>query len=354
MGIYSPGRRRAIALLLLTSILLITLDLRGNEVFDAARRGFETVLSPFETAGEVVSRPIQNAWNGITDYEEMSEERRRLQDQLDAQTAENVAAQAAIVDFQQLMALNDLPTLADYDRVSAQVVGEGPTNLDQVIEINKGSNDDIEEGMAVLSPAGLVGKVTRVRANRSEIMLISDSRYTIHVKIIPPAPPPTTTTTTAPPASSTTLSQDAPPEGASTTVAAAPDPAATTTIAPEATTTVAPAVATTTTLDLDTVRETGGLGGQGDGELPAVFYLDNTPGLGSFQVGDLVFTSGSEDSLAPPNIPVGRVVNVIEQSASEGPILQVEPFADLDSLYYVSVVLYAPNIEATNDEEAGD
>ena len=34
MPLYTPGRRRAIVLLLLTSVLLLTLDLRGNAVFD--------------------------------------------------------------------------------------------------------------------------------------------------------------------------------------------------------------------------------------------------------------------------------------------------------------------------------
>ena len=37
MPLYTPGRRRAIVLLLLTSVLLLTLDLRGNAVFDTAR-----------------------------------------------------------------------------------------------------------------------------------------------------------------------------------------------------------------------------------------------------------------------------------------------------------------------------
>ena len=40
MAIYSAGRRRTMIILLLTSILLITLDLRGNAVFNAARSGF--------------------------------------------------------------------------------------------------------------------------------------------------------------------------------------------------------------------------------------------------------------------------------------------------------------------------
>jgi cell shape-determining protein MreC len=103
------------------------------------------------------------------------------------------------------------------------------------------------------------------------------------------------------------------------------------------------------------VRETGGFEGQGEGELPAIVYLDNTPAIGRFEVGDLVFTSGSQDSLAPANIPIGRVANVIERSTSEGPMLQVQPYADLDSLYFVRVVLYKPGAEvgAGDDGESG-
>ena len=58
MAIYSAGRRRTMVILLLSSILLITLDLRGNAVFNAARAGFGYALRPFEIAGEVITRPV--------------------------------------------------------------------------------------------------------------------------------------------------------------------------------------------------------------------------------------------------------------------------------------------------------
>lgn len=373
MGIYTPGRRRAIALLLLTSILLLTIDLRGNEILDATRNGFDKVLQPFETAAEVVSRPVQNAWRGINDYERIDEENQSLQEQLDAQTADLVTAQAVIIENQQLLALNDLEALSDYPTVIATVVGQGPTNIDQIIEINKGSNDGIRVGMAVLTTAGLVGKVTApVEPDRARIMLQTDSRFSVDVKLVPAAPPPETTTTTTTPATSTTLTPPAAVPGAtptgssSTTTTAAPDNGSSTTVAAPTTdpgentttsTTVAvaaPEVVPSTTINVDLVRETGGFAGQGEGELPAVVYLDNTPSLGRFEVGDLVFTSGSQDSLAPPNIPVGRVVNVIERTTSQGPMLQIEPFANLDSLYFVRVVLYQPGVEVGAGDEAGD
>ncbi|MEQ9163389.1 MAG: hypothetical protein RLN74_11800, partial [Ilumatobacter fluminis] len=59
MAIYTAGRRRTILVLLLTSVLLITLDLRGNAVFNGVRSGFEYAFRPFEIAGEVVTRPVE-------------------------------------------------------------------------------------------------------------------------------------------------------------------------------------------------------------------------------------------------------------------------------------------------------
>ena len=50
MAIYSVGRKRVILALLLTTVLLLTLDLRGNPAIDAAREGFTQVMRPVETA----------------------------------------------------------------------------------------------------------------------------------------------------------------------------------------------------------------------------------------------------------------------------------------------------------------
>ena len=78
MPIYTPGRRRAIVLLLLTSVLLLTLDLRGNSLFDDARDAASARCSrPFESAADVVTRPIRNAWRGITRLRRRCEERER-------------------------------------------------------------------------------------------------------------------------------------------------------------------------------------------------------------------------------------------------------------------------------------
>jgi rod shape-determining protein MreC len=358
MPLYTPGRRRAIILLLLTSVLLLTLDLRGNAVFDAARTGFNKVLDPIETAADVITRPIENAWNGITNYDDLERRNQELNDRVDAQAGAEAAGRAAVLENEQLRQLLGLSSLGDFDTVTANVVGQSPTNQDQIIEIDKGSDDGLRVGMAAMNEAGLVGKVTTpLEPHRARIMLITDRMYTVQVKIVPATPETTTTTSTTTttttiagqPAATTTSTSSTTTTTSSTTTTTTSPRTTTTTTAPGPTTTLPP---TTTTIDTDIVRETGGLSGRGDGQLPQVQFLADVPTLGRYRVGDYVFTSGARDSPAPANIGVGRVVNVIGGSTAAGPRLEVEPLADLDRLNFVTVVLYQPEIEAPT--ESGD
>ncbi|MSV59053.1 MAG: hypothetical protein F2891_00475, partial [Actinobacteria bacterium] len=80
MAGYSFTRRRAILLLSLTSVILITMDLRGSSVVNFARSSFGVVFRPIESASRVLTRPIENTWNGITNYNSVVDENRRLKD----------------------------------------------------------------------------------------------------------------------------------------------------------------------------------------------------------------------------------------------------------------------------------
>ena len=150
-------------------------------------------MRPFESASEVVSRPIRNAWRGITRYDDLDAENQRLREQVDAQQANDIQNQASLSELYELRTYYELDTLGDHPRVLASVIGQTPTNIDQVIEIDKGRNDGLREGMAVIATNGLVGKITRADADRAWVMLITDARYGVEVEVV--APEPTTTTT---------------------------------------------------------------------------------------------------------------------------------------------------------------
>jgi rod shape-determining protein MreC len=334
MALYTPGRRRAILILLLSSLLILTIDLRGNAIFDAIRSGYNQALRPFESASEVISRPIRNAWRGITRYDDLEAENQRLQEQVQEMQANDVAARGIYSQYQELLAQNNLEYPGSYERVTASVVGQTPNNVDQVIEINRGENDGIRTGMAVIGAGFLVGKVTFADADSARVMLITDVQYAVAVKVVRPAVPTTTTVVPTTSVAITVPGGTAPPTSSTTTTVAP------TTVPGQTTTTIPP-----TTLP-DPQRETGQLAGRGPDAEPEVVFVADTPNFGSPEVGDIVSTSGGSFSLAPADLPVGRVVEVRQGSPSEGLVLQVQPYANLDDLEFVQVILYTPESES--------
>jgi rod shape-determining protein MreC len=89
------------------------------------------------------------------------------------------------------------------------------------------------------------------------------------------------------------------------------------------------------------------LRGQGKGGPPIVGLLDDDVRTRDIEVGDVVSTAGGSDSLAPQDLPIGRVTRVVERGGTS-PLLEVEPFADLSRLNFVSVLLYVPASERTS------
>lgn len=327
------GRRRILVLLILSAILLLTMDVRGNRFLDGTRSAFIWALSPVETAIRVVARPVGNAWNGITNYSAVENEVIRLQELVDSQRGAEVAARNAVAENQRLRALNELASLADIESVTASIIGQSPSNVDQIVEIDRGSRQGIAVGMAVVNEAGIVGKVTRVFADASLVMLVTDPRYAVEVKVLsaersmsgttPAERIPQTTTPSGLSADDLLDARD---------VLAAPLPTGS---------------ITTDTEPVPLVqRETGALIGHGPDRLPQINFVTNSPSLGRILPGDPVFTSGGRNSLAPPDIPVGVVANVIQRPGSEGTRLEVRLSASVSQLQFVRVLLYRPPAEA--------
>lgn len=393
MAIYTVGRRRVIVALLLSAALLLTLDLRGNFALDTVRDGFSRAMVPVERATEVVTNPVQRGWNSYTSYDDLERENEALRELLDRDAGTRATAEASIIDYQLLLALNNLPSLSGIDTAKAQVVGGASNNIDQIVEINKGSNDGISVGMPVVNQAGLIGKITQVNAQTSKVMLITDPRYSIAVEILSGTglddDDDVTVDTTPSGLSEDEIDQveqdsidaasgvesDEPsiatpsevfendvnlPQaedfddillGTTTTTTTLPDAVPVGEEAPvefdaEGNLVVVVATTTTTTI-VDLVpeqfeKEFGVLQGRGQGRLSQIRFLQDVPSLAVLEVGDLVETAGGSASFAPPNIPVGRVINRVDRSGVAGPVLEVELNADLDKLNFVRVVLFRP------------
>lgn len=356
-------------LLVLSSLLLITLDTRGNVVIDKMRSGFALLLSPFDSAARTITRPLENAWRAITEYDDLRRENEALRDQVNAQRGAEIEARATILEFQDLLLLSRLDSPGNIPSVVAEVQGQAPTNFRYTVEINKGSSDGIAVGMPVVNGGGLVGRITSVSPTSSVVLLITDPEYSIGVKVLTAveAQDPTqivdvgtgngtdilvgedaTTTTSSTTTTSTTTTTTTLPAETTTTGYVLDEngqPIPQTTLSPDQTTSTSslPGFTTTTLPEIIVIRETGTLSGQGKGQSPIIRFVDDSSTTGRLQVGSTVETAGGEDSVAPAGLPVGVVSRVTSQSGSSSLLVEVEPSAgDLTRLNYLRVLLYVP------------
>lgn len=336
------SRRRVIVLVVLTCLLLITLDHRGSAMLGRARSLVSVVVRPFDTLVRAVTLPVGRAWHGIVQYDDVLRENEMLRDQLERVKGAEIEARSSILEYSELLRLNQLTSKFVYNTATAQVVGESPSNYQNTVEINIGSSRGVEMGMPVIDGAGLIGRITQVFPDRSIVLLVTDARYAINAQVLSTVQPVPGTSTTA--ATESTTPSGIPVEDLpSYTTTTVPAESSTTSTSSSTTTTT---VSTTTTTTAEVVRETGSLEGRGAGQPMVLRFVDVTSALGSIQVGSVVDTAGGATSLAPQGIPIGIITRVEAREGSSTVLVEVTPSATLTRLNFVAVVLFTPNRDA--------
>ncbi len=161
-----------IAIFVVTSISLVALDQQHR--LDAVRAPAEALIHPFEVVLNRAGKSIRGLSHGSSTTTEQ-----QLQ-QVTAERDRLLAENARLKDLQEQV--NELQKQLDFKQsrpgltvVTASVVGQDPNGTKRIFIINRGSDDGIQTGMAVISPDFFVGQVTDVSPNRARVTLDIDS-----------------------------------------------------------------------------------------------------------------------------------------------------------------------------------
>ena len=174
--------RFTLVLLVLTSVTVLTLDFRGSSVIREVRGAATTVFSPFRSATDTVFGPVGDAWNGAFSYDDVKRENEQLRQELADARAAAASGEQAKTDLDKFREANDLPVLSAIPHVAADVIRGPSTNFDHTIELSKGSDAGIREGMPVVA-GGLVGRVVQVTGGRSVVKLLTDPDFAVAVRL---------------------------------------------------------------------------------------------------------------------------------------------------------------------------
>ncbi|MHB8450424.1 MAG: rod shape-determining protein MreC, partial [Mycobacteriales bacterium] len=182
----SRRTRVVLALLVVTSFTLITLDFRAGKggAFAGLRSAVSAVFGPIERAVADVVDPIGRGLSSLThlgsysgEVARLTKENQQLQLQLrnDAEVSREVA---------QLDGLLRLAGQAQDRVVPARVIAlGGALGFDWVATIDAGSGDGVRVNMTVINGAGLVGRVKEVGPYTSQVLLAIDPQVTVAARL---------------------------------------------------------------------------------------------------------------------------------------------------------------------------
>ena len=166
----------AVALLLLVFVPLPTLTLKGK----GAVRG---AMAPAERTTSSLWKRLSEASAAIRGIGGALEKNRALSHDIVRLQAELNRLSDAEDDNTRLRRAFGFYNEQRFSMIPADVVSRNISGWWNTVRIGKGSKAGIEEGHAVISPDGLVGKTTEVSPFTTEVLLLSDPACRISAKI---------------------------------------------------------------------------------------------------------------------------------------------------------------------------
>ncbi|MBM2821483.1 MAG: Cell shape-determining protein MreC [Thermoleophilia bacterium] len=274
------GRRLAVGVLVLVSLVLITLSFRSGEdgPLASVQSAGSTVLRPFAVGFERLAQPFRDGYgwadsllDARSDAERLRVENRELRQRA---IQSEFALQENDYLRRLLTYLDSARFPGDFDPVAAEVIGRPAGAFTQAIVVAAGSDNGVRVNDPVVTADGLVGLVTRVTPDTARVQLLTDEEAAV---------------------SAIDLRTSAPGI-------------------------VRHARGTRETLVLDRVRKQDRV-----------------------KVGDEIVTAGWRasglSSLYPKGIPIGKVTSVGQTDTDLYQQVQVDPFADFGSLDAVLVLV---------------
>ena len=163
-----------IILLLLFALVLMSLrakQRKGVEFFDAL---LMEVCSPFQKASTLVIKTVQGTFQQYIFLVNLEKENRALKKKITEIQEENHRIKEMKLANERLRQLLQFREKNSPSMIGAEVIGQDPSSWFKSITIDKGERDGVKKGMAVVSPAGVIGQVLKSAPHYATVLLITD------------------------------------------------------------------------------------------------------------------------------------------------------------------------------------
>ncbi|SEK95556.1 rod shape-determining protein MreC [Colwellia chukchiensis] len=179
---HGPSPQHRLILVLFCSALLIFFDHKMNS-FESARGFLQSMVSPLQYLATAPKQLMNWAAENMVTRRQLIADNEQYK--INELTFHEQALQLAIIkrENDRLRALLASPLRADAKKMVAEILAVDSDPYTHQVVINRGANDGVYEGQAVIDDEGIVGQILHVGTTSSRVLLITDVTHAVPVRI---------------------------------------------------------------------------------------------------------------------------------------------------------------------------
>lgn len=169
-------------IVIVAQLLYLAYQVKTNRDERLIRVWAVTAVTPMAGIVEAVRR---NTIGFLEDYFillDVREQNRKLRADNDHLRMENIYFRNQLTTAEHARALSAFQAQSPSKTVAARVIGNSTVVTAKAVFIDRGSTSGIDKGMAVVTPDGIVGKVTAVYPLVSQVLLVTDPTFKVGVE----------------------------------------------------------------------------------------------------------------------------------------------------------------------------
>lgn len=177
-----PSSQHRLILVLCCSVLLIFFDHKMNS-FELVRSYLQSFVSPLQYLANSPKQVVTWMGENLTTRQRLMEENERFKSQQVLFHEQGMQLEILKKENNLLRQLLASPLRADLRKMVAEIISVDSDPFSHQVVINRGANNGVFEGQAVIDDQGIVGQVLHVGATSSRVILITDISHAVPVRI---------------------------------------------------------------------------------------------------------------------------------------------------------------------------
>lgn len=174
------SRYRNLAVLVLVvaaQLILVAYQVRTSQDVTLLRVWTVTAVSPLAKGLEILRSNTLGLAERYFLLVGVNQENLALREELDRFKLENQFLKTELSTADRARSLSVFQEHSRSRTVAARVIGTGTGANSKVVFIDRGKSDGVMRGMAVITPDGIVGKITFVFPHASQVLLVTDPTF---------------------------------------------------------------------------------------------------------------------------------------------------------------------------------